>query len=112
VSTPHANEVAERVFSALQRFVSTKADGRPTIIGECAAWWFEGKHEAGYAVCVDCCVWDAEFNDSSAIAKVVHEAGGVDVLITHTLYSDGNGDRGGLTFDHTREWYVKFTVKP
>lgn len=75
-------------------------------IGECAAidetfpgvWW-----AALY-------IWDAEFNDSTLVAKWFNECGATDVLISHVLYDSANGDRDGLTFDGIRAWHIQFSM--
>lgn len=75
-------------------------------IGECAAidedsnglWW-----AALY-------IWDHEFNDPARVAKWFHDAGAIEVLITHVLHDEGNGDRDGRTFDGARAWHVQFSM--
>ena len=75
-------------------------------IGECAAidansngtWW-----AALY-------IWDHEFNDPALVAKWFHEAGAAEVLISHVLHDEANGDRNGLTFDGVRAWHVEFSM--
>lgn len=75
-------------------------------IGECAAidentpgvWW-----AALY-------IWDKEFNDSSLVAKWFRDAGADEVLVTHVLHDDANGDRDGMTFDGVRAWHVYFSM--
>ncbi len=75
-------------------------------IGECAAidedsngvWW-----AALY-------IWDHEFNDSARVAKWFHDAGAGEVLISHVLHDEANGDRDGRTFDGARAWHVQFSM--
>ena len=75
-------------------------------IGECAAidedsngvWW-----AALY-------IWDHEFNDSARVAKWFHDAGAGEVLISHVLHDEANGDRDGRTFDGVRAWHVQFSM--
>lgn len=75
-------------------------------IGECAAmdettpgvWW-----AALY-------IWDNDFNDSTRVAKWFHDAGAVDVLVSHVLYDSANDDRDGRCFDGVRAWHVQFSM--
>lgn len=77
-------------------------------IGECAAidetspgkWW-----AALY-------LWDKDFNDSTRVAKWFHDAGAIDVEISHVLYDSVNEDRDGKCFDGVRAWHVVFDMTP
>ena len=98
-----------RMSEVLAKINSQMHEGRcPTsgCIGECAAmdettpgvWW-----AALY-------IWDNEFNDSTRVAKWFHDAGAVDVLVSHVLYDSANDDRDGRCFDGVRAWHVQFSM--
>jgi hypothetical protein len=80
----------------------------PEGFGECAAIWnCDGNYWKAAIY-----VWDASFNDSTAVAKWFQNLGAKDVTIAHTLYSTGNGDRDGeVPEGGAREWLVEFAVK-
>lgn len=80
----------------------------PEKFGECAAIWHSGGNHWTAAIYV----WDAAFNDSTAVAQWFHNLGAVDVAIAHTLYSTQNGDRDGeVPEGGARQWLVEFSVK-
>lgn len=83
--------------------------GCPTgdSLGECAAMWRNGNSWTAALY-----IWDANFNDSTAVAKWFHKLGAVDVLIGHTLYDTNNGDRNGeVPEGGARQWLVEFSTK-
>jgi len=76
-------------------------------IGECAiicedepGWWWAALY-----------IWDSEFNDSTRVAKWFHDAGAIDVRISHVLYDNDNEYRDGVSaYDSTRTWHVTFSM--
>lgn len=83
--------------------------GCPTAgsLGECAAMWRSGNSWTAALY-----IWDANFNDSTAVAKWFHKLGAVDVFISHTLYDTNNGDRNGeVPEGSARQWLVEFSTK-
>lgn len=83
--------------------------GCPTAgsLGECAAMWHSGNRWTAALY-----IWDANFNDSTAVAKWFRELGAVDVSIVHTLYDTSNGDRNGeVPEGGARQWLVEFSTK-
>lgn len=78
----------------------------PTVgsIGECAAIYTEGDdYFEAYLY-----IWDAEFNDSTAVAEWFIELGAERVWVQHVLYCADNGDRDGYCPDGGRAWVVHF----
>lgn len=99
----------ENMSEVLAKINSKMHEGRcpqSGCIGECAAidettpgvWW-----AALY-------IWDDNFNDSTLVAKWFHDAGAVDVLVSHVLYDSANDDRDGRCFDGVRAWHVQFSM--
>lgn len=83
--------------------------GCPTAgsLGECAAMWRSDNRWTAALY-----IWDANFNDSTAVAKWFHKLGAVDVFIGHTLYDTNNGDRNGeVPEGGARQWLVEFSIK-
>ncbi|QIE87008.1 hypothetical protein [Pseudomonas nitroreducens] len=83
--------------------------GCPTAgsLGECAAIWRSGNRWTAALY-----IWDADFNDSTTVAKWFQELGARDVFIGHTLYDTNNGDRNGeVPEGGARQWLVEFSTR-
>lgn len=98
--------MSNAVFTALRTFFSGGGCPRPGCIGECAAAARIAELDHGEVWQAYCYVWNDDFHDSEAVAKVVMAAGGVEPNIAWTLYDGDNGDRKGRTEDGTRAWVV------
>ncbi|WP_256578704.1 MULTISPECIES: hypothetical protein [unclassified Pseudomonas] len=76
-------------------------------LGECAAIWCSGNSWTAALY-----IWNANFNDSTAVAEWFHNLGAVDVFVRHTLYDTNNGDRNGVVPEGgARQWLVEFSTK-
>lgn len=98
-----------RMSEVLAKINSQMHEGRcpqSGCIGECAAI-DEGDNGVWWAALY---IWDHEFNDSSRVAMWFHDAGAEEVLISHVLHDEANGDRDGRTFDGVRAWHVQFSM--
>lgn len=100
--------MSDGVFSALRRFFSGGCCPKPGCIGECAAASVVATRENGKVRVAYCYIWDAEFDDSEAVANVVIQAGGQEPMVSWTLYDGANGDRKGFTEEGTRAWTVSW----
>lgn len=79
----------------------------PEKFGECAAIW----HSGGNYWTAALYIWDAAFNDSTAVARWFHNLGAVGVSISHTLYDTHNGVRDGeVPEGGARQWFVEFSA--
>ena len=77
-------------------------------IGECAAIYETSQGNWGAALYI----WDKGFNDSTRVAKWFHDAGAIDVVVSHVLYDSVNDDRDGKCIDGARAWDVEFSMAP
>lgn len=53
-------------------------------------------------------IWDDAFCDSAQVAQWFHDAGAIEVYVTHVLHDSVNGDRDGQCCDGGRAWWVYF----
>lgn len=75
-------------------------------IGECAA--ISAGHGGRWAASLY--IWDKTFNDSKLVAKWFHDLGASEVVVSHVLFDDLNGDCDGFCIDGARAWIVEFNM--
>lgn len=83
--------IMQRVFQALNDYlVGGPGCPRAGSLGECAAM---DEAPGGYVACVSW--WAPGRINSTRLAQIVRDQGGVDIWINHELYSDANMARNG-----------------